>query len=462
MAYITQRGKSYLIRVSCGRDAHGHKVTQSVTWTPPKPNMSEKQIQKALNDFAVLFEQECHGGTVVNQTKFAAFAETWFSEYASSRLKASTIIRTRQLTERTYRAIGHLRLDSITPRHIQGFVNSLNETSLDYDAKCICRVDLKQILKDKGLTQAAFASMASVNPHTVRRAIDKQPLTPDTATNIAKALDLPFDKVFDKQKDGRTLSPKTVMHYISFISSVFDYAQRLQLIKDNPCAHIFAPKQKAHEKDIYTPEQARRILELLQDAPLKYRAFFTLAMYSGMRRGELLGLEWSDIDFDSGVVNIQRNALYSKEKGHYTDTTKTAASTRCLKLPKNVIFVLQQLRNEQLSERLKLGDAWHVTNRLFVTWDGQQMNGATPYSWYRKFCDKNGLPFHNIHSFRHLHASLLIDAGVNVRTVSAVLGHSQTSTTLNIYAHNFQEATAKAADAVADILTDTASTSKQA
>lgn len=461
MAYIQQRGDSFLIRVSCGRDAHGHKVTQSKTWTP-KPNMSEKQIERELNKAAALFEQECHGQTVVNTTKFEDFAETWFSEYASTQLKASTIIRTRQLTERTYKAIGHLRLDSITPRHIQSFINSLNETSLDYDAKCNCRIDLKQLIKDKGLTQNAFSDQAGVNPHTVRRAIDKQPLSPDTADKIAKALDISFDKCFDKQAEGRTLSPKTVKHYISFISSVFDYAQKMQLIKNNPCAHVFTPKQKPHEKEIYTPEQAKQLLEYLQDAPLKYRAFFTLAMYSGMRRGELLGLEWQDIDFDSGVVNIKRNALYNKDQGHYTDTTKTAASTRSLKLPMNVIFVLQQLRNEQLSERLKLGDAWHSTNRLFTTWDGKAMNGVTPYTWLKKFCAKHDLPFHNIHSFRHLHASLLIDAGVNIKTVSAVLGHSQTSTTLNIYTHNFQEATAKAMESVADILTDNTPASKQA
>ena len=90
------------------------------------------------------------------------------------------------------------------------------------------------------------------------------------------------------------------------------------------------------------------------------------------------------------------------------------------------------------------------------------MDGTAPYKYLQRFCKKYDLPFHNTHSFRYLHASLLIDAGVNVRTVSAVLGHSQTSTTLNIYTHNFQEASARALESVADVLTDNTATSKQA
>lgn len=161
-------------------------------------------------------------------------------------------------------------------------------------------------------------------------------------------------------------------------------------------------------------------------------AFFTLAIYGGFRRGELLGLEWKDIDFESGVVSINRTALYSTKKGHYTDTPKTKGSVRSLKLPQSVMDVLKKHQNEQFSQRLKLGDQWHSTDRLFTTWNGLPMDGATPYAWFKKFCERNNMRFVNLHSFRHLNASLLINSGVNVRTVSACLGHSQTSTTFPV------------------------------
>ena len=126
---------------------------------------------------------------------------------------------------------------------------------------------------------------------------------------------------------------------------------------------------------------------------------------------------------------------------------------RALTLPSGVIFTVKQLRNEQLSQRLKLGDKWHSTSRLFTTWDGHQMHGATPFTWLTKTCEQYGLPKVNLHSFRHLNASLLISSGVDVKTVQSVLGHSQASTTIDIYAAAFQDREAQALGAVANILT---------
>ena len=184
-------------------------------------------------------------------------------------------------------------------------------------------------------------------------------------------------------------------------------------------------------------------------------------MFGGFRRGEILGLEWNDIDFENNIVHIRRTVHYSKQLGYYDTEPKTKSSVRALKLPENVIYTLKQLQNEQLSDRLKLGDQWHNTNRLFTTWNGQQMNGSSPFAWLRKICKKYDLPTVNIHSFRHLNASLLISQGTDVKTVQSVLGHSLASTTLDIYAAAFQEREALALGAVAEILTNN-TTAKQA
>ena len=384
MAQIVKRKNGYLIRVSCGYDTTGKQVTQSMTYKPA-PNMTEKQIQKELNKKTVEFEQACQGKQVVNTVKFETFCEQWFEEYANIKLKERTLERYRQLRERTYKAIGHLRIDKITARHIQNFVNSLQKDG--------------------------------VNMHT-----------------------------------GGKLSPKTIKHYVSFISSIFDYAIKMQMLSDNPCKYVTLPNIKQAERDCYTLEEAQHFLDLLQNEPLKYQAFFVLAIYGGFRRGEILGLEWKDINFETGVVSINRTALYSSGKGHYTDTPKTKGSIRSLKLPQNVMFILKQHQNKQFSQRLKIGDQWNETDRLFTTWNGKQMDGATPYNWLKKFCQRNNMRFCNLHSFRHLNASLLINSGIDIRTVSACLGHSQTSTTLNIYAHTFEQAKANAMETVANAI----------
>jgi len=143
---------------------------------------------------------------------------------------------------------------------------------------------------------------------------------------------------------------------------------------------------------------------------------------------------------------------YTKERGIFTDTTKTRGSQRTLKLPADVFALLRRYRSEQAQQRLLMGDRWTAGERLFSNADGGLLHPNTPYKWLEGFCNKTGQRFLGIHTFRHLSATLLIGGGADVRTVSAMLGHSQTSTTLNIYAHSFDEAQARTGKAIGDIL----------
>lgn len=117
-----------------------------------------------------------------------------------------------------------------------------------------------------------------------------------------------------------------------------------------------------------------------------------------------------------------------------------------------IFDLVRALRAEQAQQRLMLGDQWQESGRLFTREDGTPISLQRPYRWLEKFCEEKGLPFYGIHQFRHLNASLLIYGGEDVKTVSAALGHSQTSTTLNIYAHTFETAQARANDTLADKL----------
>lgn len=254
------------------------------------------------------------------------------------------------------------------------------------------------------------------------------------------------------QHTGGGLSSKTQKLYLNFISDVMNFAIRCNMISRNPCHGVQVIATKKKERDMYTVEEAQEFLNHLQNAPIKYRTFFILAIFSGFRRGELLGLEWKDIDFENCVITIRRTSLYAKEKGIFEGTPKTEGSYRCLKLPAKVMEALREYKQAQDEDIRKLGDRWHETDRLFTTWDGHPMGPDSVRHWLGKFCKREGLRYVNVHSFRHLNASMLIQNGVDVRTVSAALGHSQTSTTLNIYAHAFDEAQAKASEAIADTL----------
>ncbi len=347
--------------------------------------MTKKQIEKELNRQAVMFEESVNHGFKTSAMKFQELAEEWFENYAKNALRSTTYERMLQLTHRVYPAIGHLRIDKITARHLQGFVNSLAKEGAN-------------------------------------------------------------------EKTGKPLAPKTIRHNLSFISDVFSYAVRMGLVSDNPCRKVTIPKGEVKEKQIYSQEEMAHLLTAIHGEPLKYKAFFFLIAYSGFRRSEMLGLEWKDIDFENNIISIKRTSNYTSERGIYTDTTKTKRSKRVLKISPYIMGILKELKNEQDEEALRLGDKWVETDRLYTKWNGLPMQNGTPYFWLGEFCEKHDLPFYGLHSFRHLFASLLVNQGVDIVTVSGALGHSTVSTTSNIYCHMLEEAQAKVSEAVSAAL----------
>lgn len=254
------------------------------------------------------------------------------------------------------------------------------------------------------------------------------------------------------ERTGQPLAPKTVRHYLSLISDIFSYGVKMGVVADNPCSKVTVPKVQQEEKRIYTPQEVNKFLLLLKNEPLKYQVFFNLAIYSGFRRGELLGLEWKDVDFPSCIISVRRTSCYTAQKGIYTDTTKTRRSQRTLKFPREIMQLLQAFKAEQDKESLEMGGEWVETDRLFVKRNGEPMNNQTPYWWLSEFCKRNELPFYGIHSFRHLFASMLVNEGVDIVSVSGALGHSTVSTTSNVYCHLIDNSRAKVSEAITNAL----------
>lgn len=345
-------------------------------------------IFEEVQRIAILFEEECAHGQVTSAVKFQKVVEMWDTEYANLNHRSTTLQREHLIAERVIPALGHLRIDKITARDIQKFINSLAKPGAN-------------------------------------------------------------------KRNGKQLSQKTMRHHLSFISSIFEYAIRLDMVNTNPCSKVIIPKvdasgkaYKKPEKHIYTKEQAREFMKILREAPMKYKVFFTLAIYTGCRRGELLGIEWKNIDFESGTVMIDHTSNYTADKGIYSDATKTEKSTRLVDLPPAVIGLLKAYQHDQDSYKANLGDKWQEHDRLFTKWDGQPMHPNTPYTWLMR----DNFPFYGLHSFRHFFASVEIEAGVDPTTVAAMLGHSTPVTTMSTYSHYFAESKRRASNIMADVI----------
>lgn len=451
MANISKRGSTYLLRVSAGSDLNGRQITKRRTWAPP-PGMSPRKADKEAEHQAALFEQEIRTGQAVDGTvRFADFAERWFRDYAEVQLRPRTVARYRELMERIDPAIGHLSLQSITPAHLMAFYRELGE--LHQTGKYHCKVDLKALLKKEHMTKERLAKDSGVSVTTISAVYQGKNIDPASAEKLSDALGKPLLALFEPASDGKPLAPKTLLHYHRLISSILATAVKWQVILSNPCERVSAPKVGRVEAEYLDADQAVRLLELLDGAPIQYRTAVTVLLFTGMRRGELLGLEWPDVNFSRGTICINKSSLYLPDRGTFQDETKNRSSDRVIRAPQAAIDCLKEYRRWQLEQQMQCLDLWQDSGKIFTATDGSPMHPDVLSGWFHDFIQTTDLPQIHLHSLRHTNATLAIANGVAVTTVAGQLGHSSPTTTMKIYAHSIQSAQAAAAEMMDELLT---------
>lgn len=269
---------------------------------------------------------------------------------------------------------------------------------------------------------------------------------------------------------GKTLSNKTILEHHRLIRTILAQAEKELLVQYNAAIKATPPKVEKKEANYLQIEDIENILFYLSKEPLKQQAFIILLIFTGFRRGEIMGLKWDKIDFKNNLITIDTNLLYSKERGIYEDTPKTEQSKRTISVPIQVMNILKAYRKEYNTKRLSLGSCWHDTNFVFVQENGKPMHpdSLTDYCYkftkkYNQLIEKENknkpksqqiklLPHINPHAFWHTQASMLILNGVDITTVSKRLGHAKTSTTADIYSHLMQKADESASNTLEDIL----------
>lgn len=405
MSSIEKRGSTYKITVSCGYDSEGKKLRKTMTWEPPE-GLTARQTDKALQAAAVAFEAKVKSGHVLDSNmRLSDLVEHWRKEYAANNLEPTTLESYNwEMDTKILPALGHFPLNKLKPVHILSFLNNLLEDG--------CRMDGK----------------------------------PGGYSN------------------------RTVKYQHRVLSSVLQTAVEWQMLADNPCSRVKVPKKKREgvEQGIkyFTDDQAIRFLAHVDKCDLKHQALVYLAIFGGLRKGEVLGLSWSDIDLSTGKLSVRRSLAYLPDRGLFFKPTKTASSTRDLYLPSVVLDILRRYKAEQDDDIQKLGELWHHNNYVFTQQNGEPMHTSAPRQWFARLLRTYNLSIGNdpeltperkaelklpiipFHGLRHTAATLMIANNTDVRTVSARLGHAQTSTTLNIYSHALQKSDKVAADAL--------------
>ena len=250
----------------------------------------------------------------------------------------------------------------------------------------------------------------------------------------------------------KTPSPSTIKRKVAILQSILRQAVKLGLISQNPAnaERLTMPKQIAPKVEIFTRQEAVEMLSCLEDEPLQYKVIVYLAIMSGAREGELVGLKFSDVDFINHRITIERSAYKLTGKPIATKPPKDN-DVRTVKVDDYTIDLIKQLKAEKERERFRLGTAWQGDEWLFTKWDGSIMFPSTPSHWFRSFLKRHGLKHRKFHALRHTSATLLLLAGTNVKQVSGRLGHADLRVT-NQYLHCIAEADEAAANALGNML----------
>ena len=376
MASIRKRGSSYLLVVSMGYDYKGNRIKPKQRTVHPPEGLTNKQKEKWLNEQAILFERECKG---LPQEVDRSITLAKYAE---------------------------LWLQTIAP-------GKLAKSTLARD-----RQDIHRFLPVLG-----HYKLTELRPEHFRQLY----------ADLRKVKNL---------KTGKPLSECTVEGVHACLCGILSDAMEGGFLDHNPAWRTYRYAGKKKEKVIADEATTQRLIAALEEESLKYETYFKLIIATGMRRGECCGLQWGDINWQERSIHIQRNVVKVTGEGIFAKETKTAAGDR---------YVYFSLEMESLLKEFQRECSWETE-----TYDGRKLEDAdyifrrhgyrlpmtpTTFTWrFKLILKKHGLPTAlNVHSLRHTNASLLIAGGADVATVAGLLGHSQPSTTLDIYTHAFDK-----------------------
>ncbi|MDR0919651.1 MAG: site-specific integrase, partial [Oscillospiraceae bacterium] len=277
-------------------------------------------------------------------------------------------------------------------------------------------------------------------------------ITKEVGERVCKFLGLKFKDIF-YLPPVKPLNSNFIKRIESILSSVFEVAVKKQIMKENPMRLVTPPKKAEFKHVALTPEQAKLLIELLKNSwNLTCKNFLIFILLTGLRSGEARSLTWNDINFESGILSVNKNV----DARNRVTEPKTVSGTRVIRLIKPVCEMLQDYKIQLENYKTEMGDVWTENNLVFPNTTGGFLAESQTISYLKKVIKNTEIPQNlSVHSLRHSFVSIMISQGENATNVAAVIGHASTSTTLEIYAHSFAVQQALAMENVGNIMLGT-------
>ena len=382
MANITQKPNgTYLVRISCGRDIMtGKQILRGRIFKPSKPDLSQERFQKELNEFIedLTDELQCERNRKKPENKI-------FSDFAKEYL-------------------------------------SIQKTSISPGT-----YDFYQSIIDKHILPM-FGRMRLRDIKTYH-----------VQDFILRLNSLP-------RSDGKHghISASTVKRYTSVLRSMLTMAYKMYYMDDDIglSRRLTFPKERYQEVDVFTIEETKAILAAAKTEPINIRLLIELALFTGMRRGEIVGLKWSDINLDKQCLSVKRSIYKPKGEKSIEKEPKSHSGFRTIAIPNRLCKTLAEYKAWQEHHSLSL-DTWQNLEYVFTDDIGSVMNPQTPTKQFSHFLARHNIRHLKFHCLRHTSATILLANGCDIKTVSARLGHSSIETT-DIYVHLLEDVDKKA------------------
>ena len=248
---------------------------------------------------------------------------------------------------------------------------------------------------------------------------------------------------------GNELSAATVKHVYHVLKGAMDKAVLAGIILRSPCVGITLPKGRKKAAIIYDEDEIKRLIQVAKGTPMELVIDFELCL--GLRRGELLGLQWKDIDWKNRQIHICRSRTVAKGKS-IVKTPKTAAGYRTLDVPEKLIQKLFHYRTHCMENAIRFGRKYTESDFVIIHYDGKPIYPEYLSQLLTKLQIKANLPQCRFHDLRHLCASIMLKQGIDVKTAQQILGHADASTTLNIYTHVLPSSAKAAAEKIGELV----------
>jgi integrase len=255
-----------------------------------------------------------------------------------------------------------------------------------------------------------------------------------------------------RQRGGGGLSLRTVRYVHAILSKALGDAERKGLVARNVTGLSSPPKSsatRAPERTTWTSDELRSFLHMVESH--RYGPLMRVAAMTGLRRSELCGLRWADVDLDAAVATVRQSVQLVRGRIVVGDV-KTTRSRRRLDLDAGTVAVLRAHRRAQAAERLMVGAGWGNYGLVFAAPDGRPLNPDTITQWFDRTVRRSELPRVRLHDLPHTHATHLLAAGVGIKIVSERLGHASVAFTLDVYGHVMPGQQASAAAAAAALV----------